>query len=97
MIIGLLVHQGLLVREIGALKVGQVDLKAATVMVPETFKTDARKLRLDAVQLMTLHAYLNEDRPQLSRLPGSHSGGGLRKAWISWQMWRMSLLVGLNS
>lgn len=71
-IIGLLVHQGLLVREIGALKVGQVDLKAATVMVPETFKTDARKLRLDAAQLMTLHAYLTEDRPQLQRDETNH-------------------------
>ena len=71
-IIGLLVYQGLLVREIGALKVIDIDLKAATINVPETFKTDGRKLRLDAAQVMALHAYLNEDRPQLLRDETDH-------------------------
>lgn len=64
-IIGLLVHQALLVREIGALKVGDIDLQKATVRVPVTSKTEARKLRLDAGQVMTLHAYLQEDRARL--------------------------------
>lgn len=71
-IIGLLVHQGLLVREIGALKVGDIDLQKATVRVPATSKTDARKLRLDAAQVMVLHVYLNEDRPQLLRVETDH-------------------------
>jgi integrase/recombinase XerD len=68
-IIGLLVHQALLVREIGALKLGDIDLQKATVLVPATSKTDARKLRLDAAQVMTLHAYLQEDRAQLLAEP----------------------------
>jgi integrase/recombinase XerD len=42
------------------------------VAVPETFKADARKLRLDAAQVMTLHACLNEDRPQLLRDETDH-------------------------
>ncbi len=71
-IIGLLVHQGLLVREIGALKVGDIDLQKATVRVPATSKTEARKLRLDAAQVMVLHAYLNEDRQQLLRVETDH-------------------------
>jgi len=64
-IIGLLVHQALLVREIGALKVGDIDLQKATVRVPATSKTEARTLRLDAAQVMTLYAYLQEDRARL--------------------------------
>jgi integrase/recombinase XerD len=71
-IIGLLVHQGLSVREIGALKVADIDLQTATVRILATSKTDARKLRLDAAQVMALHAYLNEDRPQLLRDETEH-------------------------
>ncbi len=65
MIIGLLLHQALLVREIGALKVGAVDLEKATVCVPATNKMEVRTLRLNAAQVMTLHAYLREDRARL--------------------------------
>ena len=71
-IIGLLVHQALIIREIGALRVVDIDLKAATVQVPATSKTEGRKLRLDAAQVMVLHAYLNEDRPQLLRTKTDH-------------------------
>ena len=71
-IIGLLVHQALIIREIGALRVADIDLKAATVQVPATSKTEGRKLRLDAAQVMVLHAYLNEDRPQLLRDETDH-------------------------
>lgn len=66
-IIGLLVHQGLLIREIGKLKTGDIDLEKATVRVLATTNTEARTLRLDAAQVMTLYAYLKEDRPRLLR------------------------------
>ncbi|MEM1357967.1 MAG: integrase, partial [Bacteroidota bacterium] len=62
-IIGLLVHQALLVREIGALKVGAINLEKATIQIPATSKTEGRKLRLQASQIMKLYAYLCEDRP----------------------------------
>ncbi|SER46682.1 integrase/recombinase XerD [Neolewinella agarilytica] len=71
-IIGLLVHQALLVREIGALKIGDIDLQKATVRVPATSKTEARTLRLDAAQVMTLHAYLQEDRASLLTEESDH-------------------------
>lgn len=71
-IIGLLVHQGLLIREIGKLKTGDIDLKKVTVRVPATTNTEARELRLDAGQVMTLYAYLKEDRPQLLREETDH-------------------------
>lgn len=68
-IIGLLVHQGLLIREIGRLKTDAIDLDKATVRVLATTNTEARTLRLDAAQIMTLYAYLKEDRPRLLREP----------------------------
>lgn len=71
-IVGLLVHQALLIREIGALKVGDINLKKGLVSVPETSKTEARKLRLQSDQIMTLHAYLTADRPQLLREETDH-------------------------
>jgi len=71
-IISLLVHQGLLVREIGALKVGDVELENGLVRVPQTSKTEARKLRLQSDQVMTLYAYLTTDRPQLLRNETDH-------------------------
>lgn len=71
-IIGLLVHQGLLIREIGKLKTGDIDLEKATVRVLATTNTEARTLRLDAAQVMTLYAYLKKDRPQLLRAETDH-------------------------
>ncbi|MEM6771512.1 MAG: tyrosine-type recombinase/integrase, partial [Bacteroidota bacterium] len=71
-IIGLLVHQALLIREIGALKMDNIELEKGLVSVPETSKTEARKLRLQSDQVMTLHAYLTVDRPQLLREETGH-------------------------
>jgi site-specific recombinase XerD len=66
-IIGLLVHQALTVREIGLLQVLHLDLSTATVKVPATNRTFGRTLKLAAPQVMQLHAYLTEDRPRLSK------------------------------
>ncbi|MEM9258104.1 MAG: tyrosine-type recombinase/integrase [Bacteroidota bacterium] len=71
-IIGLLAHQALLVREIGALKVGAIDLEKATIQVPATTKTEGRKLRLQASQIMTLYTYLREDRTRLLKQQTDH-------------------------
>lgn len=64
-VIGLLTYQALTVREIGRLRVGDIDLTGATVSVAATPRTLARTLRLAAPQLMELYAYLKEDRPRL--------------------------------
>jgi integrase/recombinase XerD len=64
-IIGLLVHQALLVSEVVALRVGDVDLKAGTVYVSESVGNRARTLPLLAVQIMAIHKYIERDRPLL--------------------------------
>jgi len=64
-IIGLLVHQALLVSEVVRLEVGDVDLKAGTVYVRESVGNRARTLPLLAVQIMVLHDYIERDRPVL--------------------------------
>lgn len=71
-ILGLLVHQALLIREIGALKVADIELEEGLINVPQTSKTEARKLRLQSDQVMTFYAYLTVDRPQLLRAPTDH-------------------------
>ena len=65
-IIGLLTHQALTAGEIGRLRVKDIDLLGASVNVTATKRTLARTLPLAAHQVMTLHAYLNEDRPRLA-------------------------------
>lgn len=64
-IIGLLVHQALLVSEIVRLEVGDVDLKAGSVYVRESVGNRARTLPLLAVQIMAIHNYVQDDRPVL--------------------------------
>ena len=66
-IIGLLVYQGLLVREIGEVEKFHplCDMEQATVRVLPTSKTDARKQRPHAAKVKRFtSAYLNEDRQQ---------------------------------
>ena len=67
-IIGLLVHQALTVREVSLLKVGDIDLVAGRVDVAATWRTTGRKLALATAQVMQLHTYLTEQRPQLLKL-----------------------------
>ncbi|OAV44947.1 tyrosine-type recombinase/integrase [Lewinella sp. 4G2] len=64
-IIGLLVHQALLVSEVVALRVGDVNLKAGTIYVSESVGNRARTLPLVAAQIMALHEYIERDRPLL--------------------------------
>jgi len=64
-IIGLLVHQALLVSEVVRLEVGDVDLAAGTIYVAESVGNRARNLPLLAVQIMALHDYIERDRPLL--------------------------------
>ena len=64
-IIGLLVHQALLVSEIVTLEVGDVDLAAAAVYVRASVGNRARTLPLVAGQIMALHDYTERDRPLL--------------------------------
>jgi integrase/recombinase XerD len=64
-IIGLLVHQALLVSEVVALCCGDVDLPAGTIYVSESVGNLARTLPLMAAQIMVIHDYVQNDRPHL--------------------------------
>lgn len=68
-IVGLLTHQALTAREIGRLRVEDVDLTNATIEIRATRCPPGRTLRLAAPQVMQLHAYLSRDRPRLLRKP----------------------------
>ena len=71
-ILGLLVHQALSLRELGRLKVGDVDLRAATLRVAGRGRQRARILLLQAAQVMLLHDYLTHDRPKLLKAATDH-------------------------
>lgn len=71
-ILGLLVHQALTLREIGRLKVDDVDLRAATLRVAGQERRRARVLSLEAAQVMLLHDYLRGGRPRLLKEETDH-------------------------
>jgi integrase/recombinase XerD len=64
-LIGLLIYQGFLPTELENLKITDVDLNEGTVYTKGAAKTNARTLKLKTGQIMVLHAYLTEIRPQL--------------------------------
>lgn len=67
-ILGLLVHQALTIREIGNLTTEAIDLATASIHVAATNQTNGRKLKLAAPQVMQLHGYLTGDRPRLLKV-----------------------------
>ncbi|MEM7574207.1 MAG: tyrosine-type recombinase/integrase [Bacteroidota bacterium] len=66
-VMSLLVNQALALQEMAALKVQDIDLEKATIQASGTAKLNTRKLRLKADQILLLHDYLEQDRPQLLR------------------------------
>ena len=64
-IMSLLVNQALLTGEIAALKTNDIDLNKGTIFIHKASKTNERTLPLKAEQILLLHQYLNECRPQL--------------------------------
>jgi site-specific recombinase XerD len=64
-VMSLLVYQALRVQELVALRTTDIDLQAATVHIRSTAKTNERTLALEPRQIMLLHRYLKESRPQL--------------------------------
>jgi integrase/recombinase XerD len=57
-IVGLLVHQALMVSEIVAIRVGEVDLKKGTVYIGESVSNRSRSLPLLALQILDLQALI---------------------------------------
>lgn len=66
-IVGLLVHQALTLRELAELRTGDVDLEAGTVAVSGGRQTVGRRLNLVTSQVMQLHRYVNDERAKLLR------------------------------
>jgi integrase/recombinase XerD len=64
-LIGLLIYQGLLPTELENLKINDINLNEGTVYTKGAAKTNARTLKLKTIQIMVLHEYLTEIRPQL--------------------------------
>ena len=68
-VMSLLVHQALLLKEMAQLEVGDIDLSVATIYIRPTHKTNARTLNLVPQQILLLQEYLSITRPQLLKTP----------------------------
>jgi integrase/recombinase XerD len=68
-VMSLLVYQALLLKEIAQLTTQDVDLEQGHLHVHAAGKTNERTLTLKADQILLLHRYLSEARPQLMRKP----------------------------
>lgn len=74
-IMSLLVYQALLSGEICRLTLNEVDTTAGTIFIKAGGKTNERTLPLKAEQILLLHRYIQEIRPQLIKGPsGSPTG-----------------------
>ncbi len=69
--IGLLIYQALLPRELAQLTLSNINLKEGTVYIPASRSTNARTLSLKPQQVMLLHVYIHDIRPRL--LKGQHT------------------------
>ena len=64
-VVSLLIYQGLRLKEITALEVGDIDLPSSSIRVKEMPKTNGRTLPLKPSQVMLFSSYINEVRPGL--------------------------------
>jgi integrase/recombinase XerD len=64
-VISLLIYQGLSIREMGGLRLVDVQLTEGSVYVHGTPKTNGRTLPLRPRQIMLLHGYITQERPCL--------------------------------
>lgn len=64
-LIGLLIYQALLPKEIAALKVGDIKLEDGTIQIGAQAKTNSRVLELKPKQVIVMLQYLSETRPVL--------------------------------
>ena len=80
---GLLIYQGLLPNELENLLVSDINLGEGTVYVKRTNKTNGRTLPLKPTQIMALHTYIHETRPELNKkLTGERLLMGLRSEYM---------------
>ena len=65
----LLITQGLHAREIASLELKDINLEQGTLFIHGSATTNARTLALIPSQIMLLHEYIHQQRPQLLRRP----------------------------
>lgn len=61
-VVGLLVHQALTIREVAALQLENVDLENGQVSIKESVQLRARTLPLQPSQILKMHRYIHESR-----------------------------------
>ncbi|WP_341839425.1 tyrosine-type recombinase/integrase [Chitinophaga caseinilytica] len=66
-LVSLLIYQALKPAEIATLRITDIDLESGTVFTAGTVSTHARRLPLQAAQVLLLYAYLREIRPRLGK------------------------------
>jgi integrase/recombinase XerD len=66
-LMGLLVYQGLKPQEMGCLCTKDINLEAGTIYIKSTHTTNSRTLSLKPGQILLLHNWLQQVRPQLLR------------------------------
>jgi site-specific recombinase XerD len=76
---GLLVWQGLLIREIQRLEVEHININEGTIYIPGTGRSNSRILQLHTIQILSLHYYLQDTRNKLKPkadelIPGNQDG-----------------------
>jgi integrase/recombinase XerD len=64
-LMSLLIYQGLRPQEVAGLRVGDIDLAAATVYIKATSQSSARTLELKASQVLLFYEYIHNIRPGL--------------------------------
>ena len=64
-IIGLLIYQGINTTDLGNLRIEHIQLSRGTLEIPETKKSNPRKLKLEAHQAIELQHYILVEREQL--------------------------------
>ncbi len=67
-VLGLLIYQGLTTEELHKLEPEHLKLKQGKVYVPGNRKRNGRILDLQPCQILEIHEYLNETRPQINSL-----------------------------
>jgi integrase/recombinase XerD len=65
LIISMLIYQGVTTEELHKLKPQHIDLEKATIYIPSGRKSNSRTLKLNPCQIMPLHRYINQTRPQM--------------------------------
>jgi integrase/recombinase XerD len=63
--LGLMVFQGVHSGELQKMEVGHISLREGTVYVPSTGRSNSRTLQLLPAQILHIHDYLHNTRPQL--------------------------------